>query len=250
MMKNEIDLVHFSKFDLDLMESRAQSPLPGWNLFQKEAMSGKQLEPEMWKEHQRECSFRWKQLSAEERAKYEMQAAEEQALREAAASEPFQAKKPGPNQAEHGGAASYLCRNAKKTVARQRLMASYMHFRSASEWSEFDTGVFSAEGAVGLDIIDLETDMSEIAKQWECFAEPASDIPADWKGNHAASASEEIHHSICHQNHGGLCKSTPHLDLVTQFVHSLADFVNSGHLDWKSCVNWQSVCTNHRYHVT
>lgn len=207
----------------------------GWNCFQREAMSGKQLSPGVWKDHQAECSSRWKQLSTEEREVYEARAVEEQALREAAAKEPFPSKVPasGPAQDE---AASLLTRNAKKSVAKQRVMVSYQKFRSAEEWASFDAGVFSADGCLPLDCIDIDSYFPEIQEQWDTFTQAAGggSFPvgsmdtanSDIAGGAADAA--EINHSICHHNHGGLCASTPHLDLITKFVHSMADHVETG----------------------
>lgn len=189
-------------------------------------MSGKQLTPTLWREALSECSEQWKNLSPAEKKEYESQAATEQSLRDAAALEPFPAKQQPTSQ---GAAASQLCKNALNTVGKQRAMASYVQYKAASDWAEYDAGVFCPEGAIALDSIDMDTTAKEIQDQWEVFAKPASlsDIPDEWK---LKDVTAPLHHSTCHQNHGGLCKSVPLLGLVTKFVHAMADAVASGDL--------------------
>lgn len=192
-------------------------------------MSGKQLTPAMWKEHLSQCSKEWKKMSPDQKEVYEAQAAAETSLRQAAALEPFPAKKQPTSQ--DCSAASHLSRNAQKTVGKQRALASYIQYKAAPERAEYDAGVFGPDGAIPLDSIDMDLAAYDIQDQWEVFAKPASlaDIPDEWKLK-SDSDTAPLHHSTCHQIHGGLCESAPLLKLVTKFVHAMADAVGSGDL--------------------
>lgn len=201
--------------------------LLGWNVFQREMMSGKQLVPGEWKEENARCSALWSSMTPEEKGPYEAIAAAEQSLRENASHEPFTPKVRSDEQAGMP-AADLLSKAASTTVSKQRLLATFSRFRDATEWAEVDAGLFSADGALSLDSIDLAATDTEIRQQWEPFTQLCSKAPKCF--NDFNTSQLQPHHTTCFQNHGGLYKQTPHLTLLTKLVHSMADFVSSGSL--------------------
>ena len=196
-------------------------------------MQGLQLEPGSWKSKLQSCSQAWKQMSESEQDPYMARAAEEQALRESAALEPFSAKEQGsgrPASSEvDGTAADLLCRNAKKTISKKRVIATYGRYKDCSEWQEHDGGLSSADGALRLDLIDLVStdDKIHLAWAWTEFARSLPDLPQEWKDT---SANEDrMHHSVCHVERG-ICKLNPFAGSATKLVHSFADLVSDGTL--------------------
>lgn len=172
-------------------------------------------------------------MSESEQDPYMARAAEEQALRESAALEPFSAKEQGsgrPASSEvDGTAADLLCRNAKKTISKKRVIATYGRYKDCSEWQEHDGGLSSADGALRLDLIDLVStdDKIHLAWAWTEFARSLPDLPQEWKDT---SANEDrMHHSVCHVERG-ICKLNPFAGSATKLVHSFADLVSDGTL--------------------
>lgn len=191
----------------------------GWNIYQRTMMAGLQLDPSAWKQKLKEVSCCWREMDAHQRDPYVAQAIAEQALRETAAHEPLPAKQPPSSAAKHDGAAGLLCRNAQKSVSRQRSMVTYKQFKASDEWQEHD-GICCADGAINLDLIDIVTKDDDIQGQWDQYARPADKLPA--------LVDMPIHHSVCHAEFGGLCKASPWLRVATQFVWSMNDVISSG----------------------
>ncbi|CAK9005748.1 unnamed protein product [Durusdinium trenchii] len=52
------------------------------------------------------------------------------------------------SNAAESSAAQQLCRNARSTIAKQRLLTTYSRFKEAPEWAEVDSGLASAEGVL------------------------------------------------------------------------------------------------------
>lgn len=164
-------------------------------------------------------------MSPSKKRKYNAEAAEEQALRENAMHEPLPSKEEVGVQPEPN-ASQKLCRNAKKAVSKQQMMNSYMRFQSAPEWSEVDAGLASAEGALKLNYVDVDSTDFEIKQRWDTFVQPVSDLQDCFPN--PSPGDQQFHHSMCYQDNGGLCASTPHLPLIRALVHSMAAFVTSG----------------------
>lgn len=191
-------------------------------------MAGKQLSPGEWKAEIQKCSNLWAEMGKSEKAVYDAEAAAEQAIRENAAHEPFPAKRmmqEFESNAAESSAAQQLCRNARSTIAKQRLLTTYSRFKEAPEWAEVDSGLASAEGAVKLDCIDLTSTDTDIRQQWDSFA-----AIHDNSNLCSLETGPQPHHSTCYQNHGGLCQLSPGLDLATKFVRNMHDLLNSGNL--------------------
>lgn len=100
-------------------------------------MSGQQIHPHEWKAKQSMCSQKWASMTKEEKNRFEIKAKEEQASRNEVAQCPLQtkvAKKASASsssavEVHNAPAESGLCRNALKSVSRQRLMNTYIVFR-------------------------------------------------------------------------------------------------------------------------
>lgn len=178
-----------------------------------------------WRHKVKEVSNQWSHLDDSEKDRYQAQAAMEQALRESAASNPLPSKSPAPASSSSMGttAADCLGRNARKAVSRQRAMATYTQYKTAADWQEHDGGICSADGAIQLDLIDVDGTEEDILCDWQKFAKPAGPLPPEWKD----IDDGKLHHSICHTEFG-LCKSCPLMSLATLFVHSLADSISVG----------------------
>lgn len=200
-------------------------------------MQRSQLQPGSWKDRVQELSEKWRALTPMEQELYAAKAAEEQAFRENAAHEPFhskaevEAKKSAVAPVDN--AAQNLSRNARKTVARQRVMATYQRFISAPEWKSHDAGISSAVGALDLDYVNMDLTDQDVNDKWDGFSMPHGDLPLEWK--EGAKKQQEIfrqletecHHTVCHAEYG-VCSSSPWLAVVTKYVYSLSDFVASG----------------------
>ena len=179
------------------------------------------MDPTAWTKKVKQVANQWKSMSASQKDPYIAEAASEQAMRECAAHEPFPSKlmpMPSDNATEH------LCRNAKKTVSKQRALATYTRFKRAEDWNRHDGGICSADGAIQLDLIDMCAPDTAIYQQWSEYAKPALTMPQEWN-----NMDEAIHHSTCHSEFGH-CKSTPWMKLATQYVYSMSDLVSAGTL--------------------
>lgn len=191
-------------------------------------MNGKQLDPGSWKAELRKCSQEWHKLSPNEQDPYNAKAAEEQALKESAAREPFASKEKAPASSmpeADNNAANLLSRNARKTIARNRVMATHSQFKNAVEWTELDGGLCNADGCLGLDFIDLGSTDDTIVKKWSEFARAAPDLPKEWLDNNQNERA--VHHSVCH-NECGLCKLNPLRALAAKYVYNMADLISAG----------------------
>ena len=168
-------------------------------------------------------------MDSKHRDQYHAKAAEEQALRENACFEPLPSKIPHtdlpPAETEiQATAAEHLCRNAKKCISRQQVLASYMKFREAREWRELDGGVCDPDGALALDYIDLDSSDETVLQEWDTFARPATELPNNWKGK---APKTDIHNAPCHADFG-VCKSSPLMGMAQKFVQSLSWMVADG----------------------
>ncbi|CAK9029044.1 Uncharacterized protein SCF082_LOCUS18618 [Durusdinium trenchii] len=155
-----------------------------------------------WRHKVKEVSNQWSHLDDSEKDRYQAQAAMEQALRESAASNPLPSKSPAPASSSSMGttAADCLGRNARKAVSRQRAMATYTQYKTAADWQEHDGGICSADGAIQLDLIDVDGTEEDILCDWQKFAKPAGPLPPEWKD----IDDGKLHHSICHTDLGKL----------------------------------------------
>lgn len=164
-------------------------------------------------------------MSSAEKAPFEARAAEEQGFREEACMQPFVAPESG---AAAFNAVEHLHRNSLKKVSRHRAFESYVSFRGCDHWQYHDAGICSFDGAINLDLIDLDPPDVEIAEKWATFAratpDPQDFVPPD---------NTSIHHSTCHKDFG-VCKR--HLKKEVSFmVHSLSKHLESGDLPLRDC---------------
>lgn len=200
----------------------------GWNIFQRRSLAGLQLGPKEWKEAVRDCGKRWKQMPVSEREAFKAIAAEEQGLREEAARQPLPSKdaKLNPERLSYQGVdtASKLSRNALKTVSRERLLATYSQYKQSTDWKEVCAGLATADGALSLDLVDLQTPDSNIFETWQPFA---SGFEA-WQLS-GRSAEAAVHHSVCHCLHGQ-CHARPFVGLAANFVRHMSRLLQEGAL--------------------
>lgn len=207
-------------------------------MYQRDAMSKMQLEPEEWRRTVKKCSKDWRNMDDSERDVYHAMAAEEAGLREEAMKQPF--------QSAHGAAclgdaafdaAGSLSKGASKLVSLQRLLTTYARYKSNDHWSQFDSGLANADGAMPLDAIDLTSSHQDLSSSWSSFISPArKEDDIDQR------LLKSLHHSACGGLHG-VCVSQPFLQLASKFSHSLHLFVMSGaQLAKGFCLTWEGSC--------
>ena len=164
-------------------------------------------------------------MDAEAQGVYQAQAVHENHVRAEASLQPFLPKVadftvdhvPGPAF----DAAAMLGKNGLKTVSKQRTLVTYQNYKQSSLWKGHCAGLATADGALGLDLIDVQSSQEDLTATWQCFAqsEPKQDpFPPQEDG--------EIHHSACWSNHG-CCKKVLKKDVVLAMVFSLADHLES-----------------------
>lgn len=200
---------------------------PGWNMFQREYMRGGQRKPTEWKALQAECSKKWSLMRRAEKDVYLAKAAEEQGFRDEAARCPLSSSGL-PADGSHswaGEAAGNLTTNALKTISRQRLMTTYMNFKESSIWKEFDCGLFTADGCMSLDSVDVSSEWTTIQETWLQYAKPDTELPDVLRK--ADVEQVHIHHKTCHSLYGH-CKSVEGRSLATRFVHSMSSLLQTG----------------------
>ena len=188
-------------------------------------MKGQQLSPRSWKCAIKKCGETWRSMSKDERDPFNAKALEEQGLRENAAFEPLKSKIAFNCPEASGSAAEHLSRSAKKKIAKQRSVVTYQQFRNAKEWQEVEGGICTPDGALNLDLIDLEATEESLLSRWGQFAKPSTAYPKQWKGK--CANVNGVHHTPCHAQFG-VCNSNPLMDLVTKFVNNMATFVSGG----------------------
>ena len=195
-----------------------------------------QLEPDAWRLKTQEVSKAWGRLTRAEQAPFVAKAAAENGLRESASYEPYKSRgEQQGNLPSADSAAQQLTRTAKQRVSKQRLLASFRRFKDAPEWKAHDAGLASADGALDLDRIDLATPERQIQEDWQSFAKPHGELPAEWQAETRrlqeqfldldSNDPEKNLSCGCHAEFG-ICSSNPWSDLVSKSVNSLADSVN------------------------
>lgn len=189
-------------------------------------MAQMQLSPEEWQAKVRECSSTWNTMADSEKDSFHAMAAEEVGLREEAMRQPFQSAHDlaqGVRCLGNAGfdAASALPKSGLKATSLHRLLLTYQRYKSNEAWSDFDCGLATADGAMSLDGIDLDSSQEDLLSKWSTFAGPAlhsGGQPVD---------SGSLHHTVCGSG-PGLCETLPHRDLATKFARSLHHFIKEG----------------------
>ena len=202
----------------------------GWNIFQRDWMQGRQIQPAMWKREQAKCSKAWKKLGRDGQEPFAARAQHETGLREEAMLQSLPSKShiaAGQQPAFNGAsfdAASALSRNAQKKVSKARLFQTFSNYASSSEWSDFNGGIAGSEGCLRLDLIDLSTPDDTISSKW------AASIQNQVSTDHWQDADQgDLHHSVCHCQYGG-CKNDMSVPRVSKFVSSYHALVADGPL--------------------
>lgn len=194
-------------------------------------MKDKQLDCGEWKAEQAQCSRMWSEASQETKAVFHAKAREENNIREEASQQPFLSKSLKADPSDKSlpdkiapaafDAAELLGRKAQVAVSRQRVFATYKRFKGAECWADHDAGLSTADGALSLDLIDLQTLDTSIEKQWESFACP--ETTSKW----VPDADCEIHHSTCWASNS-CCKKIFRKTFVDSLVSSMATHMDSG----------------------
>jgi len=194
-------------------------------------MQGQQLNPDEWMDTQKDCARRWHAMTAEERSQYHAKAAEEQGNREEACLQPFSSiarsrnprdpSLPDPIFPAAFDAAQHLSKNSLKRVGRHRTFTSYLEFKESNLWQHHEAGLATSDGALGLDLIDLESTEEDITHKWDLFARSKAD--GDWE---LPADGNIIHNTTCFKDYGGCRKFLK--QEVCLLVHNLAKHVESG----------------------
>lgn len=194
-------------------------------------MAGQQLEPGQWKRVLQQCKTTWQQMSREEQSQYHIKAAEEQGLREEACIQPFspKVKRESADVPSYFPAAfdasSQLSHSALKKVGRHRSFATYREYKNSTPaWQWHDAGIGTPDGALALDLIDVDSQEQTLVNQWEAFARHSPS--KDWL---PSGADPDLHHTTCWRDFGS-CRQDLHVTLVGRLVSSLAKHLESGFL--------------------
>lgn len=197
-------------------------------------MQKQQLSPNEWSSKLAEAREKWGTLAEAERQCYIAKAAEEEGLRREACKQPFlprgshssvsncSADVIGPAAFD---AASQLGRTSLKKITKHRVLATYRRFREAPEWTLYNCGLASHDGALHLDLIDTETLEEEIQKEWQDFVKVTYDpgqLPS--QGN-----CPGIHHRTCWTMFG-FCASSSNKVSISKLVSGMGDCVANGFL--------------------
>lgn len=216
-------LIHFNP-----QSDRAQSRQRGWNIFQRDCMSNKQLTPAEWRELQQDVRRRWSAMPANAKDVYNARAAEETGLRLEAARQPF----PSKFELQEGSidlqgaafdAVPHLSKNALASISQRRLMVTYKRFKTADVWDDFDAGIACSNGVLHLDHVNLHDKDETLTGQWRHFA----DALGGSTDNSTAVPEASVQHTTCHREFGHCC-GLPHTDLARKYVGKLADLVGAG----------------------
>ena len=190
------------------------SPLfAGWDIFQREYMAGKQLDPTAWKKEQAACSSLWKGLSPCERDRYVAQAAAEQGLREDLARTPWATKE------ERSSPVSLLPRTAMQCISRQRTLVSWERYKQADWWSSMGCGISCADGILKLDDIDMASADKDLSDNISRFLQQSPDM------QETGTDREDIHHTSCFLEQ---CVTQSHAALARRFVWSMNRMLGNG----------------------
>ena len=200
---------------------------------------GARVDGQAWKLKVQELGKQWCRLSADEREAWHSKPSQEQAFRECAIHEPHESRAemlaetyPGKDDRLDQN----LTQKGKKLLSRHQTLASYRRFVTAGEWKRHDAGLCSAVGALDLDNIDVESTEEAINQVWGSFSRPHMELGKEWMVEMQsqqdsfrkleAISEGSCHHSPCHCEYG-ICCASPWMPLVSKYVHSLSDHVNS-----------------------
>lgn len=99
--------------------------------------------------------------------------------------------------------------------------SSYLEFKESNLWQHHEAGLATSDGALGLDLIDLESTEEDITHKWDLFARSKAD--GDWE---LPADGNIIHNTTCFKDYGGCRKFLK--QEVCLLVHNLAKHVESG----------------------
>lgn len=183
-------------------------------------MAGQQLSPGEWKSANKECSRKWRAMTDVEREPYIAIALEEQSLREQLLHEPFSSR----DQCQGCDLEKLVPKNAQKTLSLHRLLATYREYKGSSWWDNFDAGLCSADGALSLDLIDLETPQEEMQASWDRFVNTASTEVDGLEFQYDKDAAASLPLSVC-GSEPGLCDQFPCHDHACKFAACLHQMI-------------------------
>ena len=197
----------------------------GWNVFQRQFTAGQQLSPGEWKRANKECSRKWQAMTVAEREPYTATALEEQSLREQLLHEPFSSRD------QHDGCEleKLVPKNAQKTLSLHRLLATYRGYKGSSWWENFDAGLCSADGAMSLDLIDLETPQEDMQARWDRFVNSATVQVDALEFPYDKEAAASLPLNVCGSG-PGLCSQIPCHEHACKFAACLHQMIKDSPL--------------------
>lgn len=157
-------------------------------------------------------------MSDAERDPFMATALAEQGLRDDALQDPWEAKHEQ-EQSDEPKAISFLPRNARTRLSRQRVLNSYKRFKSQHDWwKQQGSGVSCGDGILHLDDIDTVSTEDQLQEHFSDFANLPPNLPQP-------GLDCEPHHTVCST---GQCVTNQYFCLAAKLVASMSQMLTNG----------------------